>query len=340
MEQSSALGFEAKLQQLLARVNDGLDKSEGSVIYDALAPIAMQLWIEESKFRSILEQAFAVTAEGRFLDSIAKDYGLERTPAAAARVELEFTGVVGAAIPDGTTVGIENSDLTFATIGNATIGSDGKAAVPARCKQPGPAGNVNADTIRLLFDPVKDIWTVNNKRPAAGGLDQEADVALRERILYQKRNPEHGGTESDYKRWALSVTGVTYADAINCKRGLGTVDVVIDCEGDDEAREAIFAEVRELIDRKKPLGVDVIVAPVVPREQRVVVRVSGLGEAAAKQAVHQYLRTIEIGGTIYLSKIVAAVIVAGASDAVVIEPEENLPLPESSSLKAEVVILL
>jgi uncharacterized phage protein gp47/JayE len=339
MEEAASLSFESKLQQLLARVDDGLDKSEGSIIYDALAPIAMQLWIEESKFRSILEQAFAVTAEGRFLDLIAKDYGLERTPAAAARAELEFTGVVGAAIPDGTTVGIENSDVAFATIGNGTIGGDGKATVAARCKRSGPAGNVNAESIRLLFDPVKDIWTVTNKRPAYGGLDQESDVALRERILYLKRNPEHGGTESDYKRWALSVTGVTYAAAINCKRGLGTVDVVIDCDAAGEERKAIFDEVRSLIARKKPLGVDVVVDEVEPQEQSIVVRVVGLAPDAAKQAVHRYLRTIEIGGTIYRSKIVAAIIVAGASDAVVLVPEGNVTLPESGSLKAVVEIV-
>jgi len=336
---SETLSFESKLQQLLARVDDSLDKSEGSIIYDALAPIAMQLWIEESKFRSILEQAFAVTAEGRFLDLIARDYGLERTPAAAARVELEFTGVPGSVIPDGTTVGIENSDITFATVGEAAIGSEGKAKVPAKCKQPGVAGNVNADTIRLLFDPVKDIWTVNNKSPAAGGLNQEPDVALRERILYQKRNPEHGGTESDYKRWALSVTGVTYADAINCSRGLGTVDVVIDCEGDGETKERIYAEVRRVIGLKKPLGVDVMVVPVVPEALSVEVQVFGLAEAPAKNAVYQYLRTIGIGGTVYVSKILAAVIAAGATDAVVKKPKENVTLRNGRSLKAEVSIV-
>ena len=339
MEGTQTLSFESKLQQLLARVDPGLDKSEGSVIYDALAPIAMQLWIEESKFRSILEQAFAVTAEGRFLDLIAKDYGLERTPATAARVELKFTGVVGAVIPAGTTVGIENSDISFATLLDAAIGSEGKTTVRAICKQPGLAGNVNADTIRLLFDPVKDIWTVNNERPAAGGLNQEPDVALRERILYQKRNPEHGGTASDYKRWALSVTGVTYADAMNCARGLGTVDVVIDCDGDDASKERIYKEVERVVGLRKPLGVDAKVVPVVPQPMTVEVRAVGLDESAAKQAVYQYLRTIGIGGTVVVSKIVAAVIAAGASDAAVNRPEGNVTLASGKSLKAEVLIV-
>ncbi|MDQ0112320.1 baseplate J/gp47 family protein [Paenibacillus harenae] len=336
MDGTNTLSFESKLQQLLDRVDNGIDKSEGSIIYDALAPIAMQLWIEESKFRSILEQAFAVTAEGRFLDLIAKDYGLERTPAAAAMVELAFTGIVNAVIPDGTSVGIENSDISFATIGDAVIGSGGRTTVMARCKQAGAIGNVNADTIRLLFDPVKDIWTVNNSRPASGGLNQEPDEALRGRILYQKRNPEHGGTESDYKRWALSVTGVTYAEALNCNRGLGTVDVVV---GADADIERVCGEVRRLIELKKPLGVDVIVKPVIPELMTVKAKVVGLSESAAKNAVYGYLRTVDIGGTIYLSKIVAALITAGAADAVILLPKENLQLPIDRSLQAEVIIV-
>lgn len=336
MDGTNTLSFESKLQQLLDRVDNGLDKSEGSIIYDALAPIAMQLWIEESKFRSILEQAFAITAEGRFLDLIAKDYGLERTPAAAAWVELTFTGIVNAVIPEGTTVGIENSDISFATTAEAVIGSQGKTTVKARCKQPGVIGNVKADTIRLLFDPVKDIWTVNNIAPAAGGLIQESDESLRGRILYQKRNPEHGGTESDYKRWALSVTGVTYAEAINFKRGLGTVDVVVGTDGDVCK---VCREVRKLIELKKPLGVDVRVKPVTPVTLTVKVKVIGLNEAAAKNAVYAYLRTVDIGETIYLSKIVAALITAGATDASILEPEANLELPIDRSLKAEVIIV-
>lgn len=336
MEGAASVTFESKLQQLLDRVDDRLDKREGSIIYDALAPIAMQLWIEETKFRNILQQAFAVTAEGAYLDLIAKDYGLERTPASAAKVDLEFTGVVGAVIPEGTTVGIENSDLSFVTITQATIGKEGKTTVQAKCKLAGKAGNVLQGTIKLLFDPVKDIWKVYNHKPAVGGVDQEPDELLRERILYQKRNPEHGGTESDYKRWALSVTGVTYAKAINFARGLGTVNVVVGAAGN---LDQVKRDVEKLIQLKKPLGVDVEVIKVVPQTIEFVVKVTGLDKAAAKEAIEKYLKTIDIGGTVYLAKIVAAVITAGASDVEVLEPKENQYLKSDHSLEAEVNIV-
>ena len=38
-----ALTFEAILERMLGRVDDSFDKREGSVIYDALAPAAVEL---------------------------------------------------------------------------------------------------------------------------------------------------------------------------------------------------------------------------------------------------------------------------------------------------------
>lgn len=335
MNLNETVAYETKLQQLLDRVPDTLDKREGSIIYDALAPIAMQLWIEESKFRQILEQAFAVTAEGDYLDLIAKDYGMERTPATRARVTLLFKGAVGAVIPQGTTVGIENSDLSFTTDSEVVIGQNGSVTVSATCKMAGKIGNVLPDTIKLLFDPIKDITSVKNTASAAGGVDQESDQSLRERILYQKRNPEHGGTISDYKRWALSVTGVSYAKAINFARGLGTVDVVIGAATDIEK---VLGNVKALIDLKKPLGVDVKVRKVTPEPVLISVKVTGLDPESAKQAIYKYLQTIDVGGTIYLAKIVAAVIGAGATDAEVLEPAKNHLLGSDHSLEADVKI--
>ncbi|MGE5704735.1 MAG: baseplate J/gp47 family protein, partial [Clostridia bacterium] len=115
MPVSSPETFEQKLQEMLDRVPVGLDKREGSIIYDALAPIALQLWMEEMKLRQILEQAFAVKAEGVYLDHIADDHGLKRIPAAPAKVILQIDGTPDKVIPAKTTFGILNSDLSFAT---------------------------------------------------------------------------------------------------------------------------------------------------------------------------------------------------------------------------------
>ena len=56
------------LSRMLERVPDIMDKREGSVIYDALAPAAAELANMYIELDSVLNQTFADTATGRYLD--------------------------------------------------------------------------------------------------------------------------------------------------------------------------------------------------------------------------------------------------------------------------------
>lgn len=161
----------------------------------------------------------------------------------------------------------------------------------------------------------------------------ESDESLRERILKQKRNPERGGSLSDYERWALSVTGVTYAKAIEFTRGIGTVDIIAGGTVPDYVER-----VQEVIDNRKPGGVDAVVRPV--RKQRVVVtvKVTGLDHDKAKQVIESFLRTIGIGGTLYVSRLLSAVIAAGASDVEMITPTQNVTLYTDTQIDPEVTV--
>lgn len=234
--------FEEILYRLLQAAPDDLDKSEGSIIYDALAPIALELFIQQEKFREILEQAFAVTAKGEYLDQIAEDHGLKRAPG-------------------------------------------------------------------------------------------ESDESLRERILQQKRNPERGGAEADYVRWALKVTGTTYAKAIDMARGIGTVDVVVGGTIPD-----LVERVQEEINRRKPSGVDAVVRRVRMQTVPIIVQAIGIEAEKAKQAILDYTRTIGVGGTLYAARILSAVINAGAADASMVTPTENVILFPDTQIDPVVTI--
>ncbi|MET3292265.1 UNVERIFIED_CONTAM: putative phage protein gp47/JayE [Brevibacillus sp. OAP136] len=378
MTVSSPETFEQKLQEMLDRVPAGLDKREGSIIYDALAPIALQLWIEEMKLRQILEQAFTVKAEGIYLDYIADDHGLKRIPAAPAKVMLQIDGTPNKVIPAKTTFGILNADISFTTDTEALLVPTeieetgppepvtttsvivrppqppaageyassfmqtkkvtvGRGLVMATCKQTGVGGNVAANTITLLFDVNSDIKRVTNPEPAKFGMDLETDEDLRNRILYQKRNPEHGGTTSDYVRWALTVTGVTYAKSIDKARGIGSVDVVIG--GNESQIDQLIKETQSFLDKKKPSGVDVRVRKLNQQEVDITVKVEGIAKELALTTILAYTRTIGVGGSIYPSKMIAALINAGAADASVLKPMGTVHLDGDSSIKPVVTIL-
>ena len=59
--------YEDILERMLDHVPDDMDKREGSVIYDALAPAAIELQLMYLELDVILKETFADTASREFL---------------------------------------------------------------------------------------------------------------------------------------------------------------------------------------------------------------------------------------------------------------------------------
>lgn len=328
--------FDEIMQRMLNSLPPDLDKTEGSYIWDAIAPVAFELTRQWGYFRYIIDQAFATTAEGEFLDRIAADYGIVRRSAIPAKVILEFSGRPRSTIPRATIVATEDGQLIFSTDVDAVIDDSGVAIVTATCATPGKIGNVTAHRLTVLASTVDGVTAVDNPEPATGGLDAESDESLRQRILYIRRNPERGGTLQDYERWALSVAGVTYAKAIDVPRGIGSVDVVI--AGDATQIDALVQQVQEVINLKKPGGVDAKVRKVKYETHTIRLSVTGMDAAAAQEIALQWLNSISIGGTVVLSRLVAELINKGAQDVAVMQPTANIQLPPDTKLDPVVLI--
>ena len=95
--------FETIMTRCLARVGAGLDKREGSVIYDAVAPLAAELAEFYSLQSAEMDRAFPDTAAGADLTNKAKERGIFRLAATQAVRKGIFTDAEGAAmeIPAG-----------------------------------------------------------------------------------------------------------------------------------------------------------------------------------------------------------------------------------------------
>mgnify|MGYP003293080400 CR=1 FL=1 len=98
----SEMTFERILQRCLERVPSAVDKREGSIIYDALAPAAVELAILYTELSTILDRANIDTATGLDLDNKARERGIFRAAATPAIRKGTFTGSSGAmGIPIG-----------------------------------------------------------------------------------------------------------------------------------------------------------------------------------------------------------------------------------------------
>ena len=262
--------FEAILQRMLNALPADLDKSEGSFIYDALAPVAAELaqaviWAQE-----VLRRGFAQTAFGQYLDLRAAEHGLTRKPAVKATGQVVFTGTPGTIIPAGTQVSTLGSEAApavfFVTTEDVTIGPDGTVTANIEAVEVGASGNVAAGAITLLAQPLQGVSAVNNPAPTSGGLNEESDESLLERLLLQVQYPPGTGNKYDYERWAKEVPGVGEAKCIPLWNGPGTVKVIITDSSGAPAGTELIQQVQNYIapapgqgEGKAPVGASVTV---------------------------------------------------------------------------------
>lgn len=253
-------GFDEILQSMLKRVPDTLDKREGSIIYDALAPTAYMLSVQNYMLAGLSDMLFGDTAQGEWLDRIVKDYGIERKSATCAvrQIICYDSGKEVMAVPVGSRFMMNG--ICFSVSG---IMQD-KSCL-AVCEQAGSVGNsgsgavVPADNILGLFSAIL------TAEPVEAARDTESDDELRDRFYQHIRETPFGGNRADYREKALSIDGVGDCEVFAASDGMGAgrVGLVIADERGGCASEQLIARVKELFgndgDGLAPVGHDVSV---------------------------------------------------------------------------------
>ncbi|MDD4599613.1 hypothetical protein SDC9_04131 [bioreactor metagenome] len=150
-------------------------------------------------------------SNGNFLDHIGVLVGTDRLPASAALTTLRFTISAaqpqGVAIPAGTRV-TPGNNIFFATTKAVLVVSGGTTIdVDAVCTELGTKGNsYQPGQINKLVDPFQWFQSVVNITESAGGADQEADDAYRERIRQAPESFSVAGPDGAYRFWAMSAS--------------------------------------------------------------------------------------------------------------------------------------
>lgn len=260
---------EAIRQRMLDRVSDDVDKTEGSYVWDALAPVSMELVFVVLLAKYVLDQGFAQTADVEYVTKRAAEHGVIRRPAVKATGKVLFTGTAGSTVPEGTllsTEGAETEDsasIQFMTTESVTLDDAGHGEAAIEAVVAGEQGNIPAGRIVLLLSDLRNVQAVTNPEPTTGGLDEEAKDILLPRYLEKVRYPGTSGNKADYKQWAMEVPGVTDVHVNPLWDGPGTVKVIILGPDKLPPDAALVAAVREYIaptnggDRKAPIGATV-----------------------------------------------------------------------------------
>lgn len=239
--------FEKILQKMLDRVPSNVDKREGSIIYDALAPCAYFLAQQNFQLTNFVDLVFPDTAVGEYLDQAVLAFGVTRKPAVAAVRKLTSSGP----IEIGTRWGIQN--LVYVVIG---ADEDGGTVYQAECETPGEIGNQYSGDMQ----PISNISGVTAVLGSiiTPGADEEQDEALRERFYQKVQLPATSGNAYHYKLWALEVPGIGDAKVFPLDSGPGTVTILI-VDSEKGVDESLEASVSQYIESVRPIGASVTV---------------------------------------------------------------------------------
>lgn len=322
----------------------GFEADRASDIGIRLQVLAGQMAGLFARVEEIGRQTFPQTATGDALERHAACRGLARKAARPAEGMLRFSRQTAPAgdipIAQGVICATRTEpQVRYETLRAGVLPAGGtEVDIPAKSIDAGSAGNVSAGAVGVMVNTVPGITAVRNPAPFGGGVDEENDEALRERLLGAYREISNGTNAAFYYNLVMQHEKVLSAQIIPRRRGRGTVDVVYSCASaaDDSAiQEALQKELA----RRREINVDVKLYPAA----RQFVDITAAIEAAdgydqtqlaggLSGRVMQFVAGLEVGQPLYKASLTAFLMgVDGVRNAVVMTPAEDV-LPVAGNI--------
>lgn len=277
--------YEKILKQMLDRVPEGMDKREGSIIYDALAPSAVELQNTYIELDWMLKQIFADTADRDYLIGRCAEWGIAPNPATRAVLKGEFN------------IDIEiGSRFSLNTLNYIAVEKINTGIYKMECETAGSAGNQNlGPMLPILYIP--GLTKAELTEVLVEGGEEEKTEALRDRLLIKIQKPSTSGNKYDYYNWAMECAGVGAAKVFPLADGPGTVKVVIADASMAAADSSLLKSVKDHIEELRPIGATLTVASAVEKGINVSARVKlgnglnlGTVQNLFRAAVEEYLK--------------------------------------------------
>lgn len=311
-------------QRMKSNAPADLDTSEGSFFWDVTRPVAIEeAEILEFKLIEAFKNAFPQWSYGQYLDMQAEMVGLKRKEATKATGIVHVTGTPGTIINQGFTFATpayqDTPSILFQAKQQYVIPSEGVVDVEVEAVEAGTSGNVAANTITIMTQPISGITSVTNPSATTGGVAEEDDESLRSRIIEASQYVPLSGSVNDYKIWAKQVDGVGDVYVVPEWNGPGTVKVIIIDSNGQPASQALIDAVRNHIapgdgTGLAPIGASVtFVAPTshIINCQFSLTLQDGVSLTDTinriKTLLSDYYKTVGVGGKVVYSKVIGII---------------------------------
>lgn len=210
--------FESIMEDMLARVPSTMDKREGSVIWDALAPCAVELQNVYIALDTVLNETFADTASLFYLVKRAAERGISQKLASKAVLQGEFT-------PSNLELSI-GSRFSCDSLNYVITEKISNGVYKLTCETAGTEGNVHFGTM-IPIDYIAGLETAELTGILIPAEDDEDVESLRERYFNSMTSQAYGGNIADYKEKTNSISGVGGVKVTPVWNGGGTVKLTI-----------------------------------------------------------------------------------------------------------------
>ncbi|MBB6633567.1 baseplate J/gp47 family protein [Cohnella thailandensis] len=248
--------YETILQRMLARVPNDIDKREGSVIFDALAPAALELAQMYAEIDINYNLSFADTASGEFLTRRTAEHGTIRKAATAAKRLGLFYDASHALMDVAVGTRFSISGVNYAVSSRLSLGK-----YELTCESTGVIGNQYFGPL-LPIDYVEGLARGELADVRIPGADEETDESLRARFLTEINAQPFGGNVGDYLQKVGDLNGVGGVKVFPAWAGGGTVKLTILDSNYAAPPSALVNEVQTVMDPVVNSGEGIGMAPI------------------------------------------------------------------------------
>lgn len=260
MQEYQSKDYDYFLNQMLDRIPEDIDKREGSIIYDAVAPAAMTMAEMSLDMAEFIKQTYVKTAQDEFLDYRAVEYGTERYPATHTQVKAKFLD------SSGNSINTVNIGDQFASIGETPIfytvtkiNDDLTGELTADVSGTSPNSYLGQILPVTPNDALSWAEIIEVVAPAR---DTETDDHLRVRLLNTNNWIAYGGNVADYLKMCSKISEIGSAQVYPVWNGPGTVKLVILNNDLMPASDTLLHNVKEIIDPEESETLGVGLAPI------------------------------------------------------------------------------
>ena len=245
-----SITFEGILKRMLDRIPNTFDKREGSIIYDALAPSAVELQNMYIQLDTILNETFADTQSREYLIKRCAERGVNVETATHAIRQGEFN----IDVPIG-------SRFSLKLLNYVVVEKISEGIFKLQCESAGTQGNVESGTL-IPIDYIEGLKSALLTSVLVPGEDDEDTEHLRQRYFASWNAQAFGGNVKDYQEKTTSLQGVGGVKVYPAWNGDRTVKLVIIDSTYSTPSSVLVESVQEAIDPTQNQGKGSGIAPI------------------------------------------------------------------------------